>query len=500
MNILEAIEDEKLFRLFLGKDLSSWRPWAVALRSLYGLSVKRGAAADLLRQCTGRELDELPPEGFRTALFLTGRRSGKSRTAAVIAGFEALFGNHESKLSPGEIGLVAVVSPTRFQSGICWNYLRALFDSSPLLQAEIIDTKDSAKQISLRNGLQVAVLTGDPKKVRGFTLVAAIIDETAFFGLDEESSVRSDVELIRSIRPSLATTKGRLICISSPYARRGFCYTTWQRFHGENRGKTSNFSPRWTTLIWKAPSKTMNPTLSQEVIDDAVAEDPAAARSEYFGEFRDDVSEFVPRSLIESLVARGRKGLIARPNHHNYSAFVDLSGGRNDDATMAVAHREDRKIILDYLRAWRAPFNPYEVIREMADELKKVWGLTRVTGDNFSAEFTASAFQGCGIRYLRSEHPKAQLYRELMPTLCSGEIELLDDERMISQLAGLERRTRSGGQDIIDHSPGAHDDLANAVAGVAVCVGRRVRRAGGVPVGPLRRFDPARMAHQFFRG
>jgi hypothetical protein len=34
------------------------------------------------------------------------------------------------------------------------------------------------------------------------------------------------------------------------------------------------------------------------------------------------------------------------------------------------------------------------------------------------------------------------------------------------QLVALERRTTRGGRDIIDHAPGAHDDRANAAAGV----------------------------------
>jgi hypothetical protein len=44
---------------------------------------------------------------------------------------------------------------------------------------------------------------------------------------------------------------------------------------------------------------------------------------------------------------------------------------------------------------------------------------------------------------------------------------LLDDARLIHQLCALERRTARGGRDSIDHPPGAHDDLVNAVAGVA---------------------------------
>ena len=37
----------------------------------------------------------------------------------------------------------------------------------------------------------------------------------------------------------------------------------------------------------------------------------------------------------------------------------------------------------------------------------------------------------------------------------------------MAQLCGLDRRTARGGRDSIDHAPGGHDDLANAVAGAA---------------------------------
>jgi hypothetical protein len=35
-------------------------------------------------------------------------------------------------------------------------------------------------------------------------------------------------------------------------------------------------------------------------------------------------------------------------------------------------------------------------------------------------------------------------------------------------MISLERRTSRGGRDSIDHAPGAHDDVANAVAGALV--------------------------------
>ena len=51
----------------------------------------------------------------------------------------------------------------------------------------------------------------------------------------------------------------------------------------------------------------------------------------------------------------------------------------------------------------------------------------------------------------------------------------MDDEVLINQLASLERKTRSGGRDIIDHPRGGKDDLANIIAGVSFASGKPVK-------------------------
>jgi hypothetical protein len=125
-------------------------------------------------------------------------------------------------------------------------------------------------------------------------------------------------------------------------------------------------------------------------------------------------------------------------------------------------------------RLWKAPFNPHLIVAQQADELKR-FNLSRVTGDNYAAEFVADSFRSEGIHYAKSDVPKSGLYKNLLPRLCSAEIELLDNEILIDQISGLERRTRSGGDDVVDHPPGGRDDLANVVAGVACCGKRRIR-------------------------
>lgn len=476
ITIIDAVRDEQLLRPFLqDKDgsLGSWLNWMTALRCLYGLPipVKRRA---VVRRCTGRKVAKLPRNGFNTALFLTGRRSGKSRIAAVIGSFEAVLAGHQNKLAPGEAGVVPIISPTKQQGRIVKQYLRAIFDGELFTHEVVGETKTG---FELAGGkVRIEILAGDFRTVRGYTTLAVICDEVAFMGLDEEARVRSDTELIRAVKPSLATVGGKLIAISSPYAKKGWTWKTYQKHFGNKAG---------TTLVWNCDSRTMNPLLPQSVIDEAMAEDPAAARSEFGGEFRDDVGEWLPREVIERLVMPDCIEILPRPGVQ-YKAFFDPSGGRADDAVLAIGFLKSRTVKLAKLCRWRPPCNPYEVCGRAADELKR-WGIRRVTGDNYAAEFVARAFAGSGIKYDRCEKTKSQLYGELLPKMCAGEVSLLDNEDLVNQLAALERRTRSGGKDVVDHPPGGHDDLSNALAGLVEITSTRRRKVGPIFMGSLDR-------------
>ena len=303
MNIIEAIRDPNLFGHFLGDDLETWRSWDTALRTLFGLPVNSKRSRKLIRQCTGRDSRKLPKGGFETALFLTGRRSGKSRVTAVIGAYSAILAGLEKRLAKGEQGMVAICCPSKSQGRVVRGYIRGICET-PLLQKEVIDEQKDG--FTFRSGVRVEILPGDFRHVRGYTLLAAICDEVCHFGLSEESRVRSDTELIRALQPALATTQGRLIAISSPYARKGWAWNAYRRHYGQDKAPT---------LVWNCPSRTMNPTLPQRVVDAAMAEDLAAAKSEYMGEFRDDVGIFLPREVIEALVVSGREELLPSAGH-----------------------------------------------------------------------------------------------------------------------------------------------------------------------------------------
>ena len=64
-----------------------------------------------------------------------------------------------------------------------------------------------------------------------------------------------------------------------------------------------------------------------------------------------------------------------------------------------------------------------------------------------------------GVNYEPSEKTKSDLYRDLLPLINSGAVDLLEHDRLLTQLTSLERRTARGGRDSIDHAPGAHDEI-----------------------------------------
>jgi hypothetical protein len=339
--------------------------------------------------------------------------------------------------------------------------------------------RETAESFDLTNSVAIEVATASYRTTRGYTIAAALCDEIAFWPSDDAAD--PDYEVLDALRPGMATIPGAmLLCASSPYARRG---ALWDA-HSKHFGKDAD-----PVLVWRAPTRTMNPTVPQSIIDEAIERDPASAAAEWMAEFRSDVESFIAREVVDAAVVPGRHEL--PPVFGTvYAGFVDPSGGSADSMTVAIAHLDLRtkRGVLDAARERRPPFSPDEVVREFATLLKS-YGIPSIQGDRYAGEWPRERFRAHGIDYEVSDTPKSMIYAELLPVLNSGQCELLDLPRLTSQLCGLERRTARGGRDSIDHAPGAHDDVANAVAGALVRVAAHTdleiwERIGRMP-GPL---------------
>jgi hypothetical protein len=435
----------------------SWRAWRAFLYALFGLPLDDAALA-LFQAHTGRTT--APTGQAREAWLPIGRRGGKSRITALLAVFLACARDYTELLAPGERGIVMLIAADRRQARVLHRYIAALLAQRPEFAAMV--ERQTAEALQLNNGITIEIHTASFRSVRGYTLVAAVCDEIAFWPIGEDAA-NPDTEILNALRPAMATIpESLLLCLSSPYARKGELWQTFERHFGRDD------SP---VLVWNAPTVVMNPTVPAHVIEAAYAADETAAAAEYGGEFRRDIEKFVSVEVLR-LVTVPHRGDLPPAGDVQYRAFVDPSGGAADSMTLAIAHKDAAgRGIVDTVVEHRAPFSPAAVVDEFLTRLR-YYRVASVQGDRYGGEWPREAFRRFGVDYRLADQTKSELYQALLPLLTSARAELPDHPRLQAQLLGLERRTTRGGRDVIDHAPRQHDDLANAVAGALVSATR----------------------------
>jgi len=453
VTILQAMNDPELFGAMFKPRMfrrDSWKSWRSFLAALFALPMDAEMLATYQKHTARTDAPSAP---FSECWCVCGRRSGKSAVAAATAVFLSAFRDYSAYRAPGETLILPVVAPDRRQCRTILGYVNGLLDASPVLSSLVRNRLKESVEV---NGVRIEVATASFRTIRGYSAVAGIIDEAAFLRSDE--SATPDSELIAALVPSMSTIPGALLlAISSPYARRGELWRNYKEHFGKND------SP---VLVWQAETRAMNPTVSRSIVDAAIRRDPAAAGAEYLARFRDDVESFLPLEVIESCVVPGRRELPPLFGA-NFFGFVDASGGRVDSMCLGIAHAERDRAVLDLLREVQPPFSPSAIVAEFADTLKR-YRVFSVTGDRYGAEWVKEQFENCGVQYRSAEKTRSEYYLEVLPALTSGQVELLDNPRLVAQFASLERRTSRAGKDAIDHPPGGHDDLCNAAAGAVV--------------------------------
>ena len=94
--------------------------------------------------------------------------------------------------------------------------------------------RETAEGFDLNNSVTIEISTASFKRTRGYTLVAALCDEIAFWPVDEEAA-EPDRAVLDALRPGMATIpNSMLLCASSPYAKRGALWDTYSRHFGKD--------------------------------------------------------------------------------------------------------------------------------------------------------------------------------------------------------------------------------------------------------------------------
>jgi hypothetical protein len=206
-----------LLRSFLNSN-KHWNASDVALAKKVQRLLNPSILLEQVRQDPALLMDwaGLPPDPWQKkllrspssrSLLLCCRQAGKSTTTAALALRVALLE------APA---LVLLLSPTLRQSGELFrDKVVRLYNA---LGRPVATVQESSLTMALANGSRIVSLPGDEKTIRGFSGVGLlIVDEAA----------RVDDALYYAVRPMLAVSKGRMVCLSTPFGKRGWFFEAW---------------------------------------------------------------------------------------------------------------------------------------------------------------------------------------------------------------------------------------------------------------------------------
>ena len=446
MQIGTALTNPKVFEPWFHGE--SWDGWRAVLRAAFAERMTKAERA-FFRTVANREP---PSRRVKECWVIAGRRAGKDSIASVIAAFMAADFRSNGRLRPGERALVACLAVDRAQAQTVLGYIRGFFEKVPELRSLV--TRETVDGFELSNSVEIKIVTTDFRAVRGRTVLACVMDEVAYWHGEHSSS--PDKEVYRALRPGMATlSESMLIGITTAYRRSGLAYDRWTRHFGKDSAKV---------LVIHAPSRVLNPLLSQADIDEAVLEDPEAARADYLSEWRDDLATFISRELIESAVDRGVRVRPFDPRHQ-YLACLDASSGVHDSFACSVSHKEGDVALQDCLVEVKPPFNTAQATAQIAASLQ-AFGVRTVLCDDHARGWLSSELSrhGIALQPRPAGMDSSVFHLETLALLGSGRARLLANARLIDQYCGLERRLR-GDHEIVTHPTHGHDDLAVATSG-----------------------------------
>jgi hypothetical protein len=450
--ITAAIRDKNLLGAGI-KNFATFETWLVFLSAVFGLPMS-AQQQQIFTRHTKRHA--IPNRQFKTAICVAGRRSGKSYIAAIIAVWLACFRSYKDYLAPGEWASIKVIAVDRAQARTIMRFIVGLLQVFLLRQRV---KRVTANSIELQGHVIIEVQTCDSRSVRGYTCVAAVLDECCFFVGEDGSS--SAEQVIAALKPSMLTIPNSLlIAISSPWARKGAIFELFDKWFGVEQDHT---------LVWQADTLSMNPSIDPDEIAREYELDSVSASAEFGGIWRTDVEALLTREVVEAATVKGRFELPFDPQIV-YTAAIDASGGSSDSFTMAIAHSVNGIGILDLVREVRPPFSPDAVCAEFSHTMAD-YRVGKCTGDRYALEWVREAFNRHGIILEFSELDLSAIFGTVLPLFNAKRIELLQHQRLCNQLLGLERRmTRGSNKEIISHARNAnsHDDLAASACMVMV--------------------------------
>lgn len=394
---------------------------------------------------------------------LAGIRSGKSLMAACLA-LRAALTCDLSRLRPGEIPRVSVVSIHTDLAHVVYSHLRGTIEAQPALR-KLLVCDPTADLITLRHPsrrtVEIKVVAGSRA---GSSLVArwsagAIFDEFPRMFGEREAVVNFDQA--RKAVIGRLVPGAQLVAIGSPWAPSGPAH----------RVVTDHFGrPTRDLVVVRGTGPQMNPAeWTPERCAALRRQDIAAYRTDVECEFADEYAGLFASGTLNRCI-RELPLERAPADRQHYVAAIDPAT-RSDSWTLLVLSRnEEQRIEVTLARRWRPEgqtLSPARVLREIAGILRP-YRTHVVHTDSWSADAIRSLGLNHGL-YLQDTRMNAarrvEAFDALRVLVTEQQIEfpahddLLDDLRAVRRVSGP-----SGPRIELPRVGGSHCDYASALA------------------------------------
>lgn len=411
----------------------------------------------------------LPTEMPAELVLLAGIRSGKSLLAAACAVRAALTCD-VSRLGPGEVPRVSVLSLSVDTARATWAHVRGRVDASPTLRALLLE-EPTADTLLIRHpsGRPVEIKVVAGSRAAG-SLVArwsagVIFDEAPRMVGSEDGVVNLD-DARHSVLGRLLEGAQALL-IGSTWAPFGPVYDLVQEHAGR---------PSRDIVIVRATGPQMNPEhWTPERCEQLRVKDPDAYRVDVNCEFLDPETGLFSSTELEDC-KREEPADLPPCERHYYVAAMDPAT-RGNAWTLVVAAKTETpegtpKIAIALAREWigsrSAPLSPRAIFAEIA-ALLRPYRCKVIATDQWAADALRDTAIGCGL-YVRPETTTAnrrlELYDMLQRLVADRAIEFPPNATLLRDLASVRRRITQQGVSIElpRTSSGRHADYAPAVA------------------------------------
>jgi hypothetical protein len=390
-----------------------------------------------------------------------GRRSGKTSIFAASAAVAAVLSPFEKHLGVGEVGRVIVTAPKREQTR---QFRDAVHGILTLLG---VPHTPRGSEIEVGRAL-VVTSTADEMSGRSGTAILAVVDECAFLPTEEGSAGR-DVDVIASVKPTLATIPtSKLLVISSPWRTSGVHFETTSKHFGK-------VGP---IVVLKARTEQLNHLMTRAAQERS--EPDARARELAYGcEATDDAGAWITSAELGPCIDAGRVVSPFVPGRA-YAVASDPAT-RGDAWVNGSAHREYERmpnggplldrVVVDAIVVFEpAKGRPIDYQRAVAETA----GFARrhnaeVVRDSYMTDALGSDLLQRGVSSREvSMAPGAQAARfvHLRNLIRARRLRLPDHPLMRKQLLSI-RETRHDGGRVSYAAPARrnqHDDIVDMLA------------------------------------